>query len=279
MLGRYLKKLKRKSLPVTIEVEVLTQSARRCALCFGIDKDFSEKKGQIAHLDKDRNNNRISNLAFLCLFHHDGYDTVSSQSKGYRIAEVKKYRADLYLRVGEKFSRQENFERESLEIEERIDKVSEVSLKYNQTSLTILEQQIISRVTAIDAFLKAVLELQSSDYWTNTPEDFFNEQVDRIRNHLEIPKGIWGLTEIGIISEDWIEEVTYLVRSWVNGIAHYDDCSELIWQLEERYDFDLHWILYGISYSELEGHAYELLEHFIYVFGLRRQTEKDNKAQ
>jgi len=57
------------------------------------------KKGQIAHLDRDPQNNRLDNLAFLCLEHHDQYDTRTSQSKGWTIAEVEQYRALLYSKV------------------------------------------------------------------------------------------------------------------------------------------------------------------------------------
>ena len=57
--------------------------------------DLSEKKGQIAHLDRDPSNSDPDNLAFLCLEHHDEYDSRPSQSKGLTIEEVKRYRADL----------------------------------------------------------------------------------------------------------------------------------------------------------------------------------------
>lgn len=54
------------------------------------------KKGQIAHLDRDRTNNAEDNLAFLCLDHHDEYDSKTSQSKGLTEQEVKVYREQLY---------------------------------------------------------------------------------------------------------------------------------------------------------------------------------------
>ena len=61
--------------------------------------DHTEKKGQIAHLDRDPANNKLDNLAFLCLEHHDQYDVKPSQAKGLRPAEVKAYRADLLVWV------------------------------------------------------------------------------------------------------------------------------------------------------------------------------------
>jgi len=78
-----------------IETRVLTQSARRCCLCFYIDQDLSEKEGQIAHLDQDPANGSEDNLAFLCLKHHSRYDSKTSQHKNYTIHEVKAHRAAL----------------------------------------------------------------------------------------------------------------------------------------------------------------------------------------
>lgn len=88
--------MKRKSIPKYIETEVLTESRRRCCLCYGLNFDDSEKAGQIAHLDGNASNNAIQNLAFLCLEHHDKFDGSTSQSKGYTIQEVKDYRRMLY---------------------------------------------------------------------------------------------------------------------------------------------------------------------------------------
>lgn len=89
----------RKKVPQNIQDEVITLSGRRCCLCFGIDSDFSRKKGQIAHLDHNSENNTIDNLAWLCLDHHDEYDSRTSQSKGLTIGEVKRYRDGLYEAV------------------------------------------------------------------------------------------------------------------------------------------------------------------------------------
>ena len=86
----------RKKLPRETETKVLTQSRRRCALCYALDRDVSEKRGQIAHLDRDAENDKISNLCFLCLSHHDQYDSITSQSKHFTKAEVGQYRDELY---------------------------------------------------------------------------------------------------------------------------------------------------------------------------------------
>lgn len=91
----------RKKVPQEIETEVLIKSGRRCCLCFGINHDVTEKSGQIAHLDQNNENFSFENLAYLCLEHHDSYDSSHRQSKGYSMSEVKKYRASLYEYVEE----------------------------------------------------------------------------------------------------------------------------------------------------------------------------------
>lgn len=85
----------RKKVPVSTEAEVLVQSRRRCCVCYGLNRDDGVKRGQVAHLDGDRDNNASKNLAFLCLEHHDEYDSRTSQSKGLTQTEVEQYREEL----------------------------------------------------------------------------------------------------------------------------------------------------------------------------------------
>lgn len=92
---------KRKHIPTEIQTQVLVNSARRCCLCFGLDNDFSEKQGQIAHLDQNPSNSDPENLVYLCLAHHDQFDSRTSQSKGLTASEVKHYRELLYQTVCE----------------------------------------------------------------------------------------------------------------------------------------------------------------------------------
>ena len=61
-----------------------------------LHEDDALKKGQIAHLDQDPSNNNLANLAFLCLDHHDEYDSKTSQSKGLTKGEIVRYRDELY---------------------------------------------------------------------------------------------------------------------------------------------------------------------------------------
>jgi hypothetical protein len=90
----------RKKAPNATQAEVLVESRRRCCLCFGLNRDEGIKKGQIAHLDGNNNNNSIDNLAFLCFEHHDEYDSTTSQSKGLMKMEVERYREELAYLFG-----------------------------------------------------------------------------------------------------------------------------------------------------------------------------------
>jgi hypothetical protein len=78
----------RRKTPKDTERDVLTASRRRCCICSGLRRDYSVKKGQIAHLDHDPNNNDPDNFAFFCLDDHDEYDSRTSQSKGFTIEEI-----------------------------------------------------------------------------------------------------------------------------------------------------------------------------------------------
>jgi hypothetical protein len=85
---------KRKSIPKDREAKILLSSRRRCALCLAYHTDTDIKKGQIAHIDRNPENNEEKNLAFLCLPHHDEYDGKMSQSKSWtpkELTESKNY--------------------------------------------------------------------------------------------------------------------------------------------------------------------------------------------
>jgi hypothetical protein len=78
-----------------VELRILLASKRRCALCFGMRGDATEKKGQIAHIDRDASRNAEDNGAWLCTPHHDKYDSVSRQTKRYTPDELRAYKAML----------------------------------------------------------------------------------------------------------------------------------------------------------------------------------------
>jgi len=93
------KRTRRKRIPVAAEIALFSKSRRRCCICFGLNSDMEPKEGQIAHLDKNPANPVESNLVWLCLQHHNQYDSVTSQSKNLQPHEITMYRAELYEAV------------------------------------------------------------------------------------------------------------------------------------------------------------------------------------
>jgi len=92
---------KRKHINSQVQAEILLNSRRRCCLCFGLERDFNLKKGQIAHIDKNNSNPKIENLVFLCFNHHDEYDSQTSQSKGISYKELENYKIELQKHISE----------------------------------------------------------------------------------------------------------------------------------------------------------------------------------
>ena len=78
------------------EKRVLIASRRRCCVCVYLEGRNDRRRGQIAHLNRDRTDSRFENLVWLCLEHHDEYDGRPSQSKGFTPDEVRHYRERLY---------------------------------------------------------------------------------------------------------------------------------------------------------------------------------------
>ena len=90
----------RDKIPTSTQDMVLIASRRRCCLCFYIRGRQDEQKGQIAHIDRNPSHNELANLVYLCLEHHDEFDSPTSQSKGFTTGEVKHYRERLYRHFG-----------------------------------------------------------------------------------------------------------------------------------------------------------------------------------
>ncbi len=98
------KAMARTKISVDIETAVLINCGRRCALCVGLNNDHDVKNGQIAHIDRDSSNNAYENLAFLCIDHHDEYDTVRRQSKSLKPQELLHYKRVVCEQYGPSYS-------------------------------------------------------------------------------------------------------------------------------------------------------------------------------
>ena len=88
--------MSRKAIPLDIENEVLLLCRRRCCICSSLNRNLEIVQGQIAHLNHDAANSVLDNLVYLCLPHHDQYDSRTSQSKGLKESEVRHFRAELH---------------------------------------------------------------------------------------------------------------------------------------------------------------------------------------
>jgi hypothetical protein len=86
----------RRPIPDQTQHRILDRSRRRCALCVHFDDDYGRKEGQIAHIDRDPSNTAEDNLVYLCLPHHDDYDTERRQTKNLTHREVETARDRLY---------------------------------------------------------------------------------------------------------------------------------------------------------------------------------------
>ena len=165
--------MKRKRILKETESEILLKSGRRCCLCYGLYGDFKVKRGQLAHVNRDSSNSEFDNLAFLCLEHHDIYDSRTSQSKSITESEVKFYRNILYKDVENQLPRLEK-QIESSE-KEKIDQIEAFhsfieSLRGLQSiSSSILndyeiDKSIDSGFLGIDPFNKSQLSLSSYEF-------------------------------------------------------------------------------------------------------------------
>jgi hypothetical protein len=91
-----------------VETAVLVASHRKCCLCFYWDQHKGRRKGQIAHVNGKAYDSRFENLVWLCIEHHDEYDSRTSQSKGITAGELREFRDRLYKELNSKPSILEN---------------------------------------------------------------------------------------------------------------------------------------------------------------------------
>lgn len=154
---------KRKKISPTVEKQVLIESKRRCCLCYHLNDDLGIKKGQIAHIDHDRSNSGEINLAFMCFSHHDEYDSVNSQSKGFTSYEVKHAKKILYDALRSQIP-QKKF-RIRVTIEADFDKLSvEERQKLIEKVLKIVGVKGEVRIVNVErGSIRFTLELNSND--------------------------------------------------------------------------------------------------------------------
>lgn len=176
-----------------IEAKVLARSARRCCLCFSLKRDFTEKEGQLAHLDQNPANGAEDNLAFLCLRHHSLYDSRTSQHKNYTIVEVKSARGALYEHVQTRLK-----EKQDDEDEEATNECDEETIiradGHKPYWFEMFEgQELVASITAEDFIDIVICNEQDFDAWANQDKDewpahyFLAEDVGKKRFEFVAP--------------------------------------------------------------------------------------------
>lgn len=93
-------KRSRVNIPKATRIEVVRKCRRHCCMCFGLRTTLEVTDGQIAHLDRDKTNAELDNLAYLCLACHKVYDSNSNRVLGYTAEEIRLYRTKLYAALG-----------------------------------------------------------------------------------------------------------------------------------------------------------------------------------
>lgn len=213
----------RKTISPTVQADLLLKARRRCALCVGIDGNDSERPGQIAHLNGDHSDNRLENLVWLCLEHHDKFDSKTSQTKNYTQIEVRNYRESLYARYASP-----NYDVDDISL------VRNYLREYSEL-FAYMFRQYSELAYAIDSDVMNELGL-IRDYWRTNGLRSFNSSIQEIQDHIanniagllsiyEINKydmvGNWIKYDTANFSREELEEKRRLAKEYVDVIAGY----------------------------------------------------------
>lgn len=181
-------------------------------MCFGLTRDDSRKKGQIAHLDRNPSNNNPDNLAWMCLEHHDEYDSRTSQTKSLQIGEVKLYRQELYDTLAHWSS----------------DGTKDELLNYLASSITL--EDIVDTAIKVAGRYQALPEHLVQEALVH--EEYDSIDSDRWVPYLSLLEDLrsWGLLEFSL-KEDQEDD---LGRVHIE-VKQKPICRDLLLLLEKRY--------------------------------------------
>ena len=159
----------RKHISKSVQAEVAIKCRRRCALCFGLNNDLSERPGQIAHLNQNNEDSELENLVWLCLEHHDRYDSRTSQSKNYMQQEVETYRNELHRRF-----RPSSYSEEDIKITRRY-------LQEFRSLFQVMENEYDGLADTIDTVtLQKIADVR--DYWETSNLRSFNIKIRQLQD-------------------------------------------------------------------------------------------------
>ncbi|WP_145278825.1 hypothetical protein [Pseudomonas sp. URMO17WK12:I11] len=189
----------RKAITPVVQADVVIKSRRRCALCVFLDGNDSERPGQIAHLNGDHSDNRFENLAWLCLEHHDKFDSKTSQTKNYTKIEVRNYRDRLYQMYGDaEYSKND------------IVLVQDYIRKYSNAFTHIFHEYGELAFKINSDVMDTLSEIR--DFWHTNELRSFNSEIREIQDH--IANNIAGILRIYEI------EMYDLVGNWIKFDNH-----------------------------------------------------------
>lgn len=257
------------------QTELLTQSKRRCCLCFGLNADIEQKDGQIAHLDRNRSNNRLDNLAWLCLPHHDDYDSIRRQTKRLTAEEIKFYRAKLYEQLSKYPFSSSPVVDEPIDFNEESDLALSVIVRYSsadEATSKVIAAEILTRIEQIyqfyrtqEAEFKSLNRLNSSDNLDSQYWDIHH----RVREQFGLPSGIYGLWPEEQPTARWLRSSRRLAKKWIAGELSYEQCKDVIWVFDKEFDLDPFFMLFGIATDNMSRMQKRALRAFVFEHGQR----------
>jgi hypothetical protein len=242
-------------------------------LCFGLKADLKVKAGQIAHLDHNPSNNNLDNLAWLCLFHHDEYDSIHRQAKGITLEEAKLYRVKLYSKLsvllpedaGDKKAPSDRIES---------DRVLEILDRYSQAAevvTTEITHEILTRIDLIQQFTlldEEVTESLAKQGVVDKHGDAHYGKLEKlVERKMKFPDAVWMLQTASHLWPSWKEEVEDLAKRWIRGMLTDDEHADLFKDFEEGYELDLYYIFFGLPDHNLSPPQIRALSRFISEHG------------
>lgn len=189
----------RKAITPVVQADVVIKSRRRCALCVFLDGNDSERPGQIAHLNGDHSDNRFENLAWLCLEHHDKFDSTTSQTKNYTQLEVRNYRDRLYQMYGAS-----EYSKDDIAL------VRDYIRQYSQMFTYIFHEYDELAFKIDHNVMDTLAEIR--DFWHTSALRSFNSSIREIQDHIANNiAGILSIYEINMYD---------LVGNWIKFDNH-----------------------------------------------------------
>ena len=268
---------RRPAIPTATQTELLTQCRRRCCLCFGLKSDIEVKEGQIAHLDRNRSNNRLENLAWLCLPHHDDYDSIRRQTKRLTADEVKFYRSKLYDQLAKPpYSTPKEGDPIIDDYYDESDVALSIINRYtaaDNVANKVITSEILTRIEKLYQFYRT----QRIEY--DKVEAAHSAEANLDAHYWEIHWQLleqFGLTNknYGLWPEEtpnsnWLKSARRLAKEWTAGRLSYNQCLDVIWVFDTEFDLDPFYLLFGIPTNDMSRIQKRALRAFIFEHGQR----------